>query len=269
MSETPPQLTRSRSQGSRALLLSLLTVASAGVLFLLPPIAQDPEYHFFADRRAFLGIPNCLDVASNLPFAAVGLAGLLFLLRRGSPTTDSFVCDRERWFYILLFVGVALTSAGSTYYHLEPSNERLVWDRLPMTIGFMSIFAAVIAERISLRWGMILLAPLIAIGAASVLYWRMTEAAGAGDLRLYGLVQFYPLLAIPLIIWLFPPRYTRTSTLAGALAFYVLAKLLEVLDKAIFSVGGIVSGHSLKHVAAAAGVWWVLRWLKYRRAVIR
>jgi hypothetical protein len=266
LSEQQAQLPERPWLRLQSLALALLTLAAAFVTFLLPPIAQDPEYHFFADTRPFFGIPNCFDVISNLPFAAVGVAGLIFVIDRDR-SRPSFVCRRESWFYILLFLAVVLTSAGSSYYHLAPSNQRLVWDRLPMTMGFMSIFAAVIGERISLRWGIRLLGPLILIGAASVFYWSWGEASGSGDLRFYGLVQYYPLLAIPLIIWMSPACYTRTATLGGALALYGIAKLLEILDSEIFSAGEIVSGHTLKHLAAAAGVWWVLRWLKQRRAV--
>ncbi len=160
-----------------------------------------------------------------------------------------------------------MTSLGSSYYHLAPDNDRLVWDRLPMTLGFMSVFAAVIQERVSLTLGRRLLIPLLGLGLASVLYWQMTERAGAGDLRLYGMVQFYPLVMIPLMLAMFPPRYTRGSDIIGALFLYGGAKLLELADAMVFSAGRIVSGHTLKHMAAAAASYWILVMLKKRAAL--
>ncbi|PYU18912.1 MAG: hypothetical protein DMG30_26090 [Acidobacteria bacterium] len=121
--------------------------------------------------------------------------------------------------YAVFFLGVALTSIGSAYYHWAPDNGRLVWDRLPMSIAFMSLLAAIITERITVNAGLRSLLPLMALGIASVLYWHLTELKGQGDLRLYGLVQFYPVMAIPLLLTLFPARYTRSADLFVAVAF--------------------------------------------------
>jgi hypothetical protein len=231
---------------------------------LLPRISQDAAYHGFADQREILAVPNFLNVFSNLPFAIVGVMGLMFLFGRGK---TSFISPGERWPFVVFFLGVALTSIGSSYYHLSPSNERLVWDRLPMTLGFMSIFAAVIEERVSRKMGRRLLAPLLLVGLVSVLYWHVTESAGAGDLRLYAMVQFYPLVAVPFMLAFFPPLYTRGASLVLALAVYGVAKLLEIFDRAIFSAGEVLSGHSLKHLAAAAAAFLILRALKKREAI--
>jgi hypothetical protein len=175
------------------LLLGLL-LAAAGLVFLLPPIPQSEAYHHFADQRTLLGIPNCLDVLSNMPFLGVGIWGILVACPPwGAP--DRFADDRERWPYLVFFVGVALTAFGSSYYHLDPTDDRLVWDRIPMTIGFMGLLSAVIAERISVRAGLRWFVPLPILGAASVFYWRFTQQAGHGDLRPYALVQFGSLFA--------------------------------------------------------------------------
>lgn len=245
--------------------LALATLAAIAALFLLPPIAQDPAYHNFADQRTMLSVPHFLNTASNLPFAVVGIWGLWVLSKR----KGCFLVASERWPYRIFFAGVALTSVGSSYYHLAPSNDRLFWDRLPMTLGFMSIFAAVIGERINVKLGLRLLGPFLFTGLASVLYWRMTEASGAGDLRLYAVVQFYPLLAIPLMLALFPPRYTRGWGLIAALAVYGSAKVFEMTDAAIFSAGEIISGHSLKHIVAAASGLFVLQMLEKRAPALQ
>jgi hypothetical protein len=250
----------SRSAGIR--LLFVVTALVVVAALLLPPIPQPKSYHMFADRRSFLGIPNFGDVVSNLPFAAVGLGGLLFLLRSNP---EQFIDSRERLLYAIIFAGVLLTAFGSSYYHLSPDNARLVWDRLPMTVVFMSLVSATIAERVSLRTGLWLLPVLLIIGLGSVLQWHLSELHGAGDLRFYSAVQAYSVLFL-LIALLLPPRYTRGSDLAIVAAFYVLAKLLEILDKPIFELTRhIISGHTLKHLAAAGAAYWILRMLMKRR----
>ena len=232
---------------------------------LLPPIAQDPAYHRMADERSVGGIDNAFNVVSNVPFMLVGAAGL-WSLRSGSwRGRPEFIEARERWPYRVFFAGLGLTGLGSAYYHLATSNERLVWDRLPLAITLMGLFAAVIAERISVTAGLGLLGPLVAIGIASVLWWSASERRGQGDLRLYALVQVYPLVAIPFMALLFPSRYTRSRDLVSVVALYGLAKAFELLDARIFSLGGLVSGHTLKHLAAALSGYWVWRMLVKRQ----
>jgi len=123
-------------------------------------------------------------------------------------------------------------------------------------------------ERVNLRAGLAALGPLLLLGLASVVLWYASELHGAGDLRLYIMVQFYTLLLILLLLWLFPARYTRGADLMVAMGFYVLAKILESLDRQIFSLGHSVSGHTLKHLAAAAGVYSIFRMLARRRPVV-
>jgi len=261
----PPRWVKIRetSRGSRLWAVAGVTAAAIVVIALQAPIPQPQSYHNFADQRAFLGIPNGFDVLSNLPFLLVGIWGAVFVLRRASPS-DSFLTGGERWPYLVLFLGVLLTCFGSGYYHLAPDNARLVWDRLPMTLGFMSLLAAAMAERINLKLGLGSLAPLLALGLASVAQWHLSEQRGEGDLRFYLMVQFFPLLAIPLLLVLLPPRYTLGSYFVAALGFYGLAKVFELFDREIFALGGIVSGHTLKHLTAAAAVGWLLRMLMER-----
>ena len=252
----------------------MLLVVTLGVIvvdLLLPRIPQPQSYHNFADQRSFMGIPNFGDVVSNVPFAIFGVMGLLFWWRlfrtrsHAEPDTKHFLDPRERWPYLIVFIGVLLTAFCSAYYHLEPSNARLVWDRLPMTIAFMAMVAAIIAERISVRTGLWLLPVLVLIGMSSVLVWYRSEVNDVGDLRFYATVQAYSLLFL-LIALLLPPRYTRSSDLAIVAGFYALAKVLETYDKQIFdALGHIVSGHTLKHLASAGAAYWILRMLQQRR----
>lgn len=248
-------------------MLIILTVIVVLVCCMMPRIPQPQSYHLFADRRGFLGIPNFGDVVSNLPFAVIGIWGLVFLLRsRFSKKAGLFLDARELWPYLFVFAGLLLTAFGSSYYHLAPDNARLVWDRLPMTITFMSMVAAVIAERINLRLGLWLLPILMVVGLVSVLQWYWSETSGAGDLRFYAAVQAYSALVI-LLAFLFPLRYTRASDFGLVIGFYVLAKALELFDKPVFAALHVVSGHTLKHFAAAAAGYCILRMLRKREPV--
>jgi hypothetical protein len=235
------------------------------VTALVPRIPQDPAYHAFADSRPFLGVPNFLNVASNFPFLVVGVLGLLFLARdRRAARSDAFVPPDDRRPYWPFFLGIGLTAVGSAYYHWQPSNATLFWDRLPMTVGFMALLASVIGERVSRRAGARLLWPLLVVGAASTVYWHLTEQQGGGDLRPYGLVQFGSLLLVPLILVLFPARYTRTRDLVASIGWYALAKVFEYFDRGFLLLVG-VSGHTWKHLASAAGAYWILLMLERRQ----
>ena len=232
-------------------LLVGLTVLSLPAMFWLDPIPQDPAYHHFADQRGWLGIPNWQNVLSNLPFLFVGAAGLAQL--RGNAGT------RSGFSWGVFFLGVALTCFGSMYYHWRPDNETLVWDRLPMTMGFMGIFIALLGEYVDPRAERMLL-PALALGAFSVLYWWQVD-----DLRLYIWVQAVPMLTIVLVLLLFEARYTHRRFLAYGLACYVLAKLFEFTDHTVFSATGeLIGGHALKHLAAALGAWFICDMLRRR-----
>jgi hypothetical protein len=250
----------------RAGIWPFLTLALAvGIAALLTPRADlPPSYHHFADQREWLGIPHFGDVASNVVYLIAGLWGLAFLY--GKSSRSQFVDARERWPYLVVFLGLVLTAFGSAYYHLAPDNERLVWDRLPMIIVFMPFVAALIAERVSVRLGLWLLPILTFTGIASVLQWHQSVQRGAGDLRFYGAVQLYAVLAL-LVVLLLPPRYTRGSDLLVIAGLYVLAKICEKADHQIFSIGHLVSGHTLKHLASGLAGFWVLRMLMKRQPI--
>jgi Ceramidase len=246
---------------NRGWYITAFTVLCVVAAFLLPAVPQPIEYHDFADQRHLFGVPNFFDVISNAGFVLVGLVGLFVVLRRHTP----FEYDSERWPYAIFFVGMLLTGLGSGYYHLLPDNERLFWDRLPMTIAFMSLISAQIVDRISIRAGLVLLLPMLVIGAASVVYWLATERAGAGNVVPYGILQAYSVIILIAIAWLYPSRYTRGNDIYGVFAAYVLAKVFETFDNEIFAMGYILSGHTLKHVAAAVAGLIVLRMLMGRR----
>ena len=232
--------------GWRAMLLLAVGVASVIVATLADPVAQDPSYHLFSDRRSFAGVPNFLNVMSNLPFLFVGVWGLVFVMRHGGS-----VAPEMKLAWVVFFTGIMLTTFGSGYYHLWPANEPLVWDRLPMTIGFMSLVAILIAEYGSARIGKALLVPLLLVGFASVMYWSYTEAHGVGDLRPYAIVQFLPILLIPITLLLFPSRSDLGRYVWVMIGFYLAAKIFETFDGNIYAAGELISGHSIKHIVAS------------------
>jgi hypothetical protein len=254
-----PSVTPSRTGFARTWRLGVLegtAVALAVVAFARPRYPQALDYFDFADARLLAGIPNALNVLSNVAFLAVGLAGLA-ALRVGRVRLHA---PREKAPWVVLFTGVLLTGVGSAWFHLAPTPGTLVWDRLPMTLGFMGLLAALVAERVDAVWGRRLLWPLVGVGVGSVVYWYLSERAGLGDLRPYLLVQLFPLLALPLLLLLFPPRYSRSLAYVVALGAYALAKVAEARDAEIFGLGGLVSGHTVKHLLAAAGIA-VIAWM--------
>ena len=225
-----------------------LMAISLGGLLLLPPIPQDQSYHQFADQRTILGISNFWNVVSNFPFLVVGAAGLRRF--RNDPAT------------VVFFLGVFLTGIGSSYYHWNPNDETLFWDRLPMTLSFAAILAMVVGERVSETTGALLLWPALAVGVFSLLLWRWTD-----DLRLYFWVQFFPALAVVSLFFLYPPKYTSTFYWIAAGLLYAIAKVFEFADKPVYSAGGFLSGHTLKHLAAAAASFAILRYFQVRQPV--
>jgi hypothetical protein len=245
-----------KSDTRPTIILAVVALACLGAA-LAPPLAQWQSYHDFADQRRILGIPNFLDVASSI---AMLITGGLGLLKGNAIATDRVL----RPAYLVFFASIALIGIGSVYYHLAPSNSTLAWDRIPMAMAFMAFMALVIGEFISSRAGAILLLPLAALGFISVGYWHFTELQGHGDLRPYALVQFLPLLLVPLIMLLYRTGLVGNRYLLGVLACVLFAKTAELLDSRIYEITGIISGHTLKHLASALGAYCVYLWLRQR-----
>jgi hypothetical protein len=250
---------KAKRKQEKAGLIVFFVFITCIAMTLLPAMAQDPTYHSFADARVFLAIPNCCNVLSNLPFLIVGGAGMFYLLRRKSWQSSAFFSG-----YFLFFTGIFFTGIGSAYYHLQPDNATLVWDRLPMTIAFMSFFSIIISDCIHVKRGKQLLFPLLFIGIISVYYWQYTEQQGHGDLRLYALVQFLPMLLIPFMLLSFRETAAASKYTWLMLLAYAVSKLLETLDAPVFEYSCFISGHTLKHLFAALAPAFFL-WGMYRR----
>ncbi len=242
------------------IILAIVIVVAIVAVFV-PPIPQDPNYHNFADERVLLGIRNFGDVMSNVPFFLVGALSIAFFLRRPNDTTGEI--DQLRWPFFIYFAGVALVAFGSAYYHYAPMNETLFWDRLPMSIAFMALLSAFVMDRIQIKAGLLLLPLLVILGIFSVIYWHLTEQTGQGDLRLYAVVQFFPILAIPLICILFSPLKLDARYVVAMACLYGLAKVFEFFDHGTFDLlDETVSGHTLKHLSAAAAAYMALPMLR-------
>ncbi len=236
-----------------AALLALVFAPLAALLLAVAPIPQDPAYHALADARAFLGIPNFANVASNAAFLLVGALGLACCLNAG------FAGARASW--TMFFLGTLLVAFGSAHYHWSPDSNTLVWDRLPMTLGFTGLFTAVLAEHLRPGIERALLPLAIVVGLSSVGWWHYAD-----DLRFYAWVQFSPLASIVLVLLVYPGRYSHRAYWVYGLACYALAKLTELGDHAIYSAtSGAISGHSLKHLLAALAAFLVYLMVRARK----
>ena len=225
-------------------------------MFSFPAIPQDPAYHDFADDRTLFGVPNFWNVVSNAAFLLVGILGLRKLFRGALPTAT-------RQPYLVFCIGIVLVSLGSAYYHLDPTPQSLVWDRLPMTMAFMAIFFFFFGDRASEKLGARVLWPLVLAGVASVTYWFWSEVQGRGDLRPYVIVQFLPMIIIPMLLLMYSGRHMLAAFLWATLLTYASAKVAEYYDPAIFEWLGFWSGHTVKHLLSALAVLWVV--LSFRR----
>jgi hypothetical protein len=242
---------------NRGYVISILALVSISALLFYGPVPQDESYHDFSDKRSFLDIPNFLDVITNLPLAIVGLLGL--------PAATRLAKKKLRLIIILLFVAFLLLTFGSGYYHQQPNNVTLVYDRLPIGIIISCFFAFIVYDRINVSAGFVLYVVLSVLSVLSVLYWIITEAEGRGDLRWYAFVQFFPILAIPLILWLYKSPLKHGKEVIPIFLFFGLAKLTESLDEQIFELTNrIISGHSLKHLFMALAGFYIVKLVRRR-----
>ena len=229
---------------------------------LLPRVPQPQSYHAFADARTIAGIANFWNVVSNAAILLAGALGLQELLAH----SQRFLRRDESWPYAAFFGATVLVALGSTYYHLAPDDTRLLWDRLPIALATAALAIAVWSDHSGSRAVVRLLWPALLAGALSVIYWRTSARHGHDDLVPYLLLQLLAIGAIVLLARL-PGRYSRVSDLWIVIGLYVGARLAEVFDRALYAVGGILSGHTLKHLLAALAAVWVLRMIRLRQPV--
>lgn len=216
-------------------IFQLTTLLLSGLfLWKYPKIKQDQNYHLFADHHK--------DTVSNLAFLLVGFYGLYRSMRF------------EDYHIFIFYLGVILTSFGSAYYHSKPSNKTLVWDRLPMTICFMSLFSLFVTRYyhqvfITGAYSTIL-KPLFLLLMLHLGGYSVYRTYKYDDLKLYAIVAFLPLIWMTQMI---PDTFDKDYVILG-LSFYLLAKASETLDHQIYNLTNkLVSGHTLKHLFASLG----------------
>ena len=240
-----------RQNLSRAEAGLLLGMAALLALALFGPVLPASAHqHTLADQRALWGIPCALDVLSNLPFAIAGLWGLVALRRVAPGMLDA----PSRALASLFFAGLVCTAAGSALYHWQPQDAGLLWDRLGMVLPFAGLLGLAGASRVSARAGAAAAGTVLLAGQLAVLWW-----SHSGNLLPWAAVQLGGMLVV-LALACLPRRDGALALHLGAvMALYALAKLFEAADHAVFeATGQAVSGHSLKHVLAAAAAWPVL-----------
>jgi hypothetical protein len=243
----------SSKQYTAALVAILTSIAFTVVFIFIGPIQQDESYHHFADTINIIHIHNFWNVVSNIGFVLTGLYGFVVIKKHQINTAINYV----------LFAGIILTGIGSAYYHFAPNNTTLVWDRLPMTIVFTTFFAQLYSWYICHKTGKIIWASSLVLGIVSVFYWQYTESIHQGDLRLYALVQYLPMLLL-LVILAF--HYKAFSFLlqpfSMVMLFYIIAKLFEHFDKIIFENTQLIGGHPFKHIAASIASLYIVKMIE-------
>ena len=218
------------------------------------------DYHDFADTRVLGFVPRAGDVLTNLAILAAGLWAAS-LRHRVCVSRD------ERPAFRLLVTGAILTAFGSAYYHWEPSNARLVWDRLPLALLLTAIVSLVLADRLTPAFGRAALLPVGSLAVGSVALWGLTEAFGRGDLWLYLLVRIGASIGILVLLISRRSRYSATALVWMAVACDGLETAAEHFDWQIWLLtGGVVSGHNLKHLFAGGVIACVSGWLLLRRS---
>lgn len=219
----------------------LYTISAIAIIamFFIDPITQNQDYHHFADDNCLLNVNNFWNIFSNLPFVIIGIYGL-FLVNK-SIKNEVLIYN-----YYCFFIGIILTGFGSAYYHYNPNDTSLVWDRLPMTISFMSFFTIIIGTFIDENFAKKSLFSFLSIGFISILYWVIFS-----DLRMYLLVQFLPIGLLFIILLLSNKNKESKKYFLIMVSFYIFAKILENNDLYIYNLTNkIISGHSLKHFSA-------------------
>lgn len=238
------------SWGELGLLVSCLL---AGALAVGGPfVPQMAHYHAFADQRALWGVPHAMDVLSNLPFAVAGVWGLLALRGMGRVGGVSRAAQgAHRLLAGLFFCGLIVTAVCSSIYHLQPGNGTLALDRLGMVVAFAGLSGLAVADRISARAGRRLATAMLVAGPLAVLTWAHT-----GNLLPWSVLQGGGMLLLLALLACKPKAGAWGVPIAAVVAWYAVAKLLELGDHQVFDfTNAWVSGHSLKHIVAALAAW--------------
>ena len=197
-------------------------------------------YHYFADKRRLVGLPNAMNVLSNLFI----IIPVIYLLKHKTENNTN---------NNLLIIHITLLSLASAYYHYNPSDKSIFWDIL--MIATLSIIVLNIINEY--KYGSL----FYILGILSVVYWKQT-----GDIRLYLLI----LIGVPIIFFL---KYYGNKeeeddkgikkNLYIILFFTVLYRFVEYYDHQIYNITNkMISGHTLKHIFAGLSILYIVKLLK-------
>ncbi len=221
-----------------------------------PHVPQHAHYHAFVDQRTWLGLPCAMDVLTNLPFVLAGVWGLC----RTAALQHVQGWSVRLGLAQLFFAGLILTFWGSCYYHLQPNDGGLVWDRAGMVAAFAGLLGMAVADRISTRSAVAMAVLMLGAGLESVSQWART-----GNLLPWVVVQGGGMLLVLMLALRPPVAQAWHLPLVVVMCLYAVAKLFEWGDAVVFATtNGWISGHSLKHIFAAAAAWPLL-WVMHNR----
>nr|CAB3475878.1 unnamed protein product [Digitaria exilis] len=240
-----------RESHRRRALAGGAALASALLLVATPRLRHSPALHLFADMRNFLGVPNTLNVLTAYPLLLAGVPGLILCLCGSGCFGVSLRWEAFGW--SLFYAGNVAAAFGSAYYHLKPDDDRLIWDRLPvseilntffllssshllftrpwMMLSSSSLLSILVIERLDERVGLSCLISLLSLILVSSACERVLD-----DMRLWVILNFVPCIAIPAMLFLFPPKYTHSRFWFLATGFYLLAKFEGLADRKVYSV---------------------------------
>lgn len=234
-----------RTLNTSGLELGLL-VACLGLLALGawgPSIAQPSHYHAFADQRALFGVPNIMDVFSNLAFAGFGLLGAWRIGR----LPQGAISPVQRSLADLFFAGLFMTAICSAWYHLQPHDTGLAVDRCGMVIAFARLLGLAAATRVSDRAGQWLTLAVLVSGAWSIWTWSTVA-----NVLPWAVLQFGGIVLMLGLGFLAPRDGALPVPWITVILAYALAKVLEQADAQVYHLTGeLVSGHTFKHIVAS------------------
>lgn len=211
------------------------------------------NYHHFVDTRSVLGIHNLMDVMSNLPFLFVGSL-MLWSYNKNNKINHSLSL-------LIISLGTILVGFGSAYYHWNPTDGTLLWDRLPMAIVFSGIMTyaiqklALLPKEINVKQFEI---SYLLLSLSSVLIWYVGTLFNHNWLALYVFIQFGGMI---LLCYLAGSSYSiqnkaLLNTILKVITIYALAKITEYYDGLIFHLDtNLISGHTIKHLLSGLALY--------------
>lgn len=220
---------------------------SLATIYAFAPITQPQDYHSFAEQR-HLVVPHVGDVLSNLAFVFAGV--FLWIQSKKWNTTEIY--NGQRGLFAYFCIGAVALGLGSGYYHWEPTDRTLAWDRAAMVLGFAVIFYDSCVRYKIFKENRTVVGSSVStlVFLLTVLYWSYFER-----LEPYVFAQFFTMFAL-VVLAVNSYKEIPSRHLFNMFVWYALAKVFESNDEIIFKLTQeIVSGHTLKHIAYAVALY--------------